>query len=103
MAEQTLKALGVTKCSDLTASRGLLGALYSGIATDHFMAVSLGIGGTRHSDPVKEGEAGRKGMSCERTFRAISSRSDLEAKVRSTMQPACCAAGRMASPVMLPC
>ena len=79
--EQMLKALGITKCAHLIASRGLLGALYSSIATDHFMAVGLGIGATMHGALPKEGEAGRKGMSVERTFAAISLRSDLEAKV----------------------
>ena len=82
VSEQTLRALGVTRCADLLTSRGLLGALYSDVATDHFMAVGLGIGGTRHSQPPQEGEAGRKGMSVERTFSAISTRAQLEAKVR---------------------
>ena len=81
VSEQTLRALGVTKCADLLAKRGLLGALYSSIATDHFMAVALGVGHTSHSEPAKEGEAGRKGKSVERTFAAISSSADLEAKV----------------------
>ena len=80
--EQMLRELGITKCADLLTSRGLLGALYSTIATDHFMAVGLGIGAAQHGEPPKEGEAGRKGMSVERTFRAISSRADLEAKVQ---------------------
>ena len=81
VTEQMLRALGVTRCADLVACRGLLGALYSSIATDHFMAVGLGIGATLHSQAPQEGEAGRKGMSVERTFRAISSKADLEAKV----------------------
>lgn len=39
MAEQTLAALGVTTCADLIEQRGLLGALYSSVSTDYFMAV----------------------------------------------------------------
>ena len=41
----------------------------------------LGLGRTLHSEPAKDGEVTRKGISCERTFAAISSREDLEAKV----------------------
>ena len=41
----------------------------------------LGLGRTLHSEPAKAGEVTRKGISCERTFAAISSREDLEAKV----------------------
>ena len=43
--------------------------------------LGLGLGRTLHSEPAKEGEVTRKGISCERTFAAISSREDLEAKV----------------------
>ena len=39
MGEQTLAALGVVTCGDLVAQRGLLGALYSSVSTDYFMAV----------------------------------------------------------------
>lgn len=40
----------------------------------------LGIGATQHSE-LAEGEVGRKGMSCERTFATISETADLYAKV----------------------
>ncbi|KAK9820063.1 hypothetical protein WJX72_005623 [[Myrmecia] bisecta] len=80
VAEQTLKALGVELCSQLIEKRGLLAALFSQISSDFFMAVGLGLGRTLHHEPVKEGEVGRRGMSVERTFRAISSKADLEAK-----------------------
>ncbi|KAK9800914.1 hypothetical protein WJX73_010443 [Symbiochloris irregularis] len=80
VTEGMLRQLGVTKCADLLASRGLLGALYSDIATDHFMAVALGIGRTTHGEPAREGEAGRKGKSVERTFAAISSPAEQDAK-----------------------
>ena len=39
MGEQTLTALGVHTCGDIIAKRGLLGALYSSVATDYFMSV----------------------------------------------------------------
>ena len=42
--------------------------------------VGLGLGPTRHGERA-EGEVGRKGMSVERTFAAISATGDLQAKV----------------------
>ena len=57
----------------------------------------LGLGRTLHSEPAKEGEVTRKGISCERTFAAISSREDLEAKVGTA---ALCAASNRVSLVM---
>lgn len=45
------------------------------------MRVGLGLGRTSHSEATPEGEVGRKGISCERTFAAISAPADLEAKV----------------------
>lgn len=45
------------------------------------MEISLGLGSTDHWEAPAEGEVGRKGISCERTFHAISSREDLECKV----------------------
>lgn len=31
--------------------------------------MGLGLGGTEHGDALREGEVGRKGISCEQTFR----------------------------------
>lgn len=45
--------------------------------------VGLGVGRTQHSAPVEDGAVGRKGISVERTFAAISSAADLETKVLS--------------------
>lgn len=81
VCEQTLKALGMEVCGDLIGNRGLIGALFSPIATDSFLSAGLGLGRTVHGEPAKEGEISRKGISCERTFAAISSTADLEAKV----------------------
>ena len=81
MCEQTLKALGMEVCGDLVANRGLIAALFSPIATDSFLSAGLGLGRTVHGEAPKEGEVSRKGISCERTFAAISSAADLEAKV----------------------
>lgn len=52
------------------------------VAVDYFMRVGLGLGQTAHGEGTPEGEVGRKGISCERTFAAISTTADLEAKVK---------------------
>ena len=48
---------------------------------DFFLATGLGLGSTEHGEQPKEGQVGRKGISCERTFARISAVEDLEAKV----------------------
>ncbi len=48
---------------------------------DFFLTAGLALGQTQHSDPVADGEVGRKGISCERTFQPISKTAELEAKV----------------------
>ncbi|KAK9834297.1 hypothetical protein WJX81_004273 [Elliptochloris bilobata] len=80
VTEQTLRALGAGTCSDLLALRGVLAALCSTISSDFFIAAALGVGRTCHSEMVREGEVGRKGISMERTFRPVSDRAELEAK-----------------------
>lgn len=56
VTEQTLRALGAATCADLLALRGVLAALYSAASSDFFVAAALGIGRTRHSELVREGE-----------------------------------------------
>ena len=68
-------------CGDLISNRGLIAALFSPVATDSFLSAGLGLGRTVHGEAAREGEVGRKGISCERTFAAINSPADLEAKV----------------------
>lgn len=55
--------------------------IHTQVAVDYFMRVGLGLGQTAHGEGTPEGEVGRKGISCERTFAAISATADLEAKV----------------------
>lgn len=81
VGEQTLKALGMEVCADLITNRGLINLLFSPVATDGFLSAGLGLGRTVHGQPPNEGEVNRKGISCERTFAAISSAADLESKV----------------------
>ena len=44
-------------------------------------AAGLGLGQTRHTAPLPDGEPHRKGISCERTFKPMHLKSDLEAMV----------------------
>lgn len=55
--------------------------LHVQVRMEYFMTVGLGLGATRHGERPAEGEVGRKGISCERTFAALSAPADLEEKV----------------------
>ena len=90
VTEHVLNAFQVRQCSDFLVHRGLLAALFSPISMDFFLQCALGLGGTTHahsstaSAAASEGGGGphRKGMSCERTFKAMSTRAELEARCR---------------------
>jgi hypothetical protein len=111
---QLVSALGATTCGELFERRGLVAALFSPVALEFFLGVSLGLGehgvgrwwqgqhakrpaaaafvaslarldppsqapaplrcagATRHSELPPESEPQRKGISCERTFKAVS-------------------------------
>lgn len=79
-----LTAFDIHVCGDLYNKRGLVSALFSPCSRSFFLEVSLGLGSTNHWEAPAEGEVGRKGIGCERTFHAISSREDLENKVNSS-------------------
>lgn len=81
VAEQLLNALGIQTCADVMRMRGSLSALFSEITTDFTLSAALGLGGTSHHPPAREGQVSRKGMGVERTFTVISQPKDLEAKV----------------------
>jgi len=55
VTEQMLRALGAATCADLLAMRGALGALFSAISADFFVAAALGVGRTHHAELVREG------------------------------------------------
>ena len=82
-----LKAFGIETCAGLIANRGLLAALFSPVSVNFFMAAALGIGRTQHGEPVEEGAIGRKGISNERTFQAMSAPAELEAKASFCRMP----------------
>lgn len=84
VTEQTLQALGVSSCSDLIRQAALLIALLSDISSSSLIQAGLGLGATEHHAKAGgEGssEPGRKGISCERTFAAMSSAAEMEAMV----------------------
>ena len=82
VTEQILRALGLQTCSDIIANRGLISALFKPLSVDFFIRSGLGLGQTGHSALPEPGAVGRRGMSVERTFPAVSSPADLEAWVR---------------------
>jgi DNA polymerase kappa len=83
VTEQMLAAFGVTRVSDLHTQRAKLATAFSPISMDFFMHISLGLGSTAPPEKVPAGEAGRKGISCERTFVAIAAPADLQAMAKS--------------------
>lgn len=67
--EKVLKdAVGVTLCGDLIEKKELIVGLFSPSSAEFLLAVGLGIGATEHEE-LEEGKVGRRGMSCERTFK----------------------------------
>ena len=81
VTEQILKALGFQTCNDLIAKRGLISARFKPLSVDFFIKAGLGFGQTGHSALPEPGAVGRRGMSVERTFPAVSKPADLEAWV----------------------
>lgn len=84
VTEQTLQALGVSTCSDLIRQAALLTALLSDISSSSLIEAGLGLGATEHhAKGGGEGSSqpGRKGISCERTFGAMSTPAEMEAMV----------------------
>ncbi|XP_069606310.1 DNA polymerase kappa isoform X1 [Ranitomeya imitator] len=68
VTEKMLRALGITRCTDLHQQRALLCLLFSDISWHNFLHISMGLGSTRLE---RDGE--RKSMSTERTFSEMSS------------------------------
>ncbi len=70
----------VSTCADLRRARaGISKLLHRGTA-EFLMTVALGLGATESHEQVEKAGHERKGISCERTFRSISSAQDLEGK-----------------------
>ncbi|KAG2487883.1 hypothetical protein HYH03_013465 [Edaphochlamys debaryana] len=82
VTEQVLKgALGIATCGQLLGpQRARLGLLFSEAALGFFLEAGLGLGATRHAPKTDRAvEPGRKGISCERTFRAMRAPGEQEA------------------------
>eukprot|EP00236_Picocystis_salinarum_P004831 CAMPEP_0113932516 /NCGR_PEP_ID=MMETSP1159-20121227/7156_1 /TAXON_ID=88271 /ORGANISM="Picocystis salinarum" /LENGTH=552 /DNA_ID=CAMNT_0000933633 /DNA_START=100 /DNA_END=1758 /DNA_ORIENTATION=- /assembly_acc=CAM_ASM_000767 len=80
--EKVLKdAVGVTVCGELIEKRDLVVGLFSPSSAAFLLAVSLGIGATEHEE-LEEGKVGRRGMSCERTFKETADKQFLVEKCK---------------------
>lgn len=98
MTEQVLQALGVSTCSDLLRHAALITALMSEVSSSSLITAGLGLGATEHSSRgggPGSSEPGRKGISCERTFGAMSSAADMEQMVREGQRGQAGGAGMM--------
>jgi DNA polymerase kappa len=81
VSERLLAACGAATCGDVLARAGALQRLLSASAFDSILAAALGCGGVARPPPPAPGEAGRKGMSVERTFTPLSGAPPLERKL----------------------
>ncbi|XP_071952086.1 DNA polymerase kappa-like isoform X2 [Antedon mediterranea] len=81
VTEKMLKSLNIETCSDMFVHRGILHLLFSEISSHHFLQTSLGLGSTR-----VERSSERKSISVERTFRELSTPSDLYLKLNELCQ-----------------
>lgn len=82
VTEQTLKAFDVEFGGDLIERRGLLSALFSDHTMEFLLRTGLGLGRTSHHEQAPEGEIGRKGLSCERTFTKTGDKTKLLEKIK---------------------
>jgi hypothetical protein len=90
VAEQTLAALGVTLCAHILPAGALLSAVTTPGLLDSVLTAGMGLGHTRHTPPAAPGaEPGRKGLSCERTFKNMSSPAQLDAMATGLVDSVC--------------
>jgi nucleotidyltransferase/DNA polymerase involved in DNA repair len=74
------EVFGVSNCADLQRARaGISKLLHRGTA-EFLLTVALGLGATESHQTLEKAGYERKGISCERTFRSMSSVQELEAK-----------------------
>ncbi|GIL53058.1 hypothetical protein Vafri_8749 [Volvox africanus] len=89
VTEQLLRGtLGVSTCGQLLGpERGRLPLLFSESAAEFFLEAALGLAATRHAPKVDTSqEPGRKGISCERTFRNMSKPGEQEAMAKQLVE-----------------
>ncbi|CAG9464882.1 unnamed protein product [Pedinophyceae sp. YPF-701] len=81
VTERILSSLGATTCGDVLDRRAALACVLTPVAMSSLLRSSLGLGSTTHSERAPEGLPNRKGMSVERTFKAIYTAAQMEAKL----------------------
>jgi len=83
MTEKILKGFGIDMASDLVRQPcvGKLMALFSKTAFDFFVRAGLGLGSTEAAPKEDEHGHGRKGISCERSFKRLEGSKQLEQKL----------------------
>jgi DNA polymerase kappa len=81
VAERLLAAAGATTCGDVLRRAASLALLLSPASFEHALSAALGCGPTARPPPPAPGEAGRKGMSVERTFSNCDDAPELERKL----------------------
>lgn len=74
------KSLGIETCGDLIENAAKVSLLFSKTSYEFFMRSALGIASYTHKEH-EEGSLGRKGISCERTFKPTDNADILEAKL----------------------
>ena len=82
VTERLLAACGALTCGQVLQHAPALSLLLSRSAFDFVFEASLGLGPTARPADVAPGEAGRKGMSVERTFSNMGDQAALERKLR---------------------
>lgn len=80
VTERILQSFSISSCGEILSNAGTILALFSPVSSSFFIKSSLGLGSTSHSD-YDEGDSGRKGISCERTFTATSCEKTLLSKL----------------------
>lgn len=78
VTEQLLGVLGVNVCGDIVRNIAMISALLTPSLIDFCLNVGLGLGQTTHPLPSADDDPGRKGISCERTFKTMSKKQELE-------------------------
>jgi len=87
VTERVLDALCVKNCSDFIPYRLKLHQAFGARSCDWFLRVGLGLDGGDSADvDGADGRGGRKSISCERTFKAMSDRNSMRDMITKLAQ-----------------
>lgn len=89
VTQALLAGIQIEQCGHLMSKRVELYHTFSTCSFLFFLRVGLGIGDADKEDPPEEGEVRRKGIGCERTFKASSDRNFLEQKLKDICSHLC--------------